>query len=79
MNLIISIICPKLVDAIGEDHIGYIFIVCGGLTCIGTIFLVCFMKETMGKTQQEIDALFYTDRNKNYKEKNLVKNMMNTD
>ena len=50
MNLIISIICPKLVAAIGKEHIGYIFIACGGLTCIGTLFLVVFMKETMGKT-----------------------------
>ena len=68
MNLIISIICPKLVDAIGEDHIGYIFIACGGLTLLGTLFLVFYMKETMGKTQQEIEEMFYTERNKNYKE-----------
>jgi len=51
MNLIISIICPPLVSAIGDDNIGYIFISTGGLTLIGTIFLVVYMKETMGKTQ----------------------------
>jgi len=79
MNLIISIITPTVVDAIGEEHIGYIFIICGGLTFIGTLFLVVYMKETMGKTPQEIEGLFYTERNKDFKTKKMENNLLNTD
>ena len=48
VNLIISIICPPLVKAIGDDNIGWIFIICGGITFLATIFIFFFMKETKG-------------------------------
>lgn len=74
MNLVISLVCPPLVDAIGSDNIGYIFITTGVLTFFGTVFIQIYMKETMGKTKQEIEDMFYTERNKNYKTKKLEEN-----
>jgi Na+/melibiose symporter-like transporter len=52
MNLIISIITPPLIDHIGKDNIGYIFVAVGGLTTLGTIFIFFFMLETRGKSPQ---------------------------
>jgi SP family galactose:H+ symporter-like MFS transporter len=52
MNLVISIITPGLVKAIGNDNIGMIFIAVGGLTTLGTIFIFFFMLETRGKSPQ---------------------------
>jgi len=48
VNLVISIAIPYVVQAIGDDNIGYIFITVGGLTVLGTLFMACFMKETRG-------------------------------
>ena len=50
MNLVISIITPGLVKAIGDENIGFIFISVGGLTVLGTIFIFFFMQETRGKS-----------------------------
>ena len=50
VNLGISIGTPPLIDAIGDENIGYIFIGCGALTFLGTIFIGIFMQETRGKT-----------------------------
>jgi SP family sugar:H+ symporter-like MFS transporter len=50
MNLVISIITPGLISAIGENNIGYIFISVGVLTTFGTIFVFFFMLETRGKS-----------------------------
>jgi len=58
INLIISAITPPLIDAIGEDKIGYIFITVGLLTVLGSLFIAIFMKETKGKTKAEIEQLF---------------------
>jgi hypothetical protein len=41
--------------------IGYIFLFLGISTIFGTLFIIFFMEETMGKTQEEIDALFYKE------------------
>ena len=67
MNLIISLVAPWLVGKLGSANVGWIFIVCGGLTLLGTLFIVAYMKETAGKTKQEIEALFYTENNKEFK------------
>ena len=58
INFVIGISIPHIVDAIGNDNIGYIFIVFGALVTVGYFFLWACMKETKGKTQQEIDMLF---------------------
>mmetsp|Transcript_4745 Transcript_4745/g.8115 ORF Transcript_4745/g.8115 Transcript_4745/m.8115 type:complete len:357 (-) Transcript_4745:224-1294(-) len=58
VNLAISLITPSLINAIGTDNIGYIFIVMGCLTFLGATFMVKFMKETKGKSKAEIAQLF---------------------
>ena len=58
VNLVISIITPSLINAIGSDNVGWIFIVMGGFTVLGTVFMFFFMLETRNKTSQEIKAMF---------------------
>jgi hypothetical protein len=58
VNLVISLITPSLIDKIGEDNIGYIFMTVGVLTLIGSIFMYSFMIETMGLSPQEIEEKF---------------------
>ena len=58
INLIVSIIVPGLVKSIGDANIGWIFIFVGGTTTLGTVFIASQMKETKGKTQPEIEAMF---------------------
>jgi hypothetical protein len=58
VNLVISLITPSLVDSIGSDNIGYIFIAVGGLTTLGTLFIARFMLETKGLSPQEIEDKF---------------------
>lgn len=48
VNLVISLVTPKLVSAIGDDNIGYIFIAVGCSTTLGTLFIYVFMLETKG-------------------------------
>lgn len=50
INLIISLITPSLIEGIGEENIGYIFVATGVFTFLGTLFIYFFMKETMGKS-----------------------------
>ena len=54
MNLGISWYVPVLIDAFGGDNkgAGWLFIGCGGLTALGTIFIIAYMKETKGKSPQ---------------------------
>ena len=61
INLIISAICPPLITAIGDDNVGWIFIVTGCITFMATIFIYFFMKETRGLTSKQIEELFYVD------------------
>lgn len=42
-------------------QIGWIFLMFGIFTIIGTLIIIIFMKETRGKTQEEIDKLFNGD------------------
>ena len=64
MNLGISWFVPSLIDTFGGDNIGagWLFIGCGGLTTIGTLFILAYMKETMGKSPQEIEEMFTVNR-----------------
>lgn len=55
MSLVISLAIPQLVK---HYSIGYIFLSFGIFTVLGTVFIGIFMKETMGKTQAEIDEMF---------------------
>jgi MFS family permease len=60
-NLIISACVPSIIDKLNEDgqnRTGYIFLFVGVLSTFGTIFMICFMKETRGKTPQQIEMLF---------------------
>mmetsp|Transcript_102 Transcript_102/g.198 ORF Transcript_102/g.198 Transcript_102/m.198 type:complete len:265 (-) Transcript_102:19-813(-) len=74
INLIISLVTPKLINKIGQDNIGYIFIVCGGFTVLGTLFMFFFMKETRGKTQAQIEEMFMRDGK--FSEKKFKKQLM---
>jgi MFS family permease len=58
VNLVISACIPGIITAIGDDNIGWIFIVMGILTAFGFIFIIFFMVETMGKTPQQIEEMF---------------------
>uniref|UniRef100_A0A7S3IZB7 Major facilitator superfamily (MFS) profile domain-containing protein n=1 Tax=Strombidium inclinatum TaxID=197538 RepID=A0A7S3IZB7_9SPIT len=58
MSLGISMVTPSLLRAIGDDNIGYIFIVMGGCTLVGSLFAIKFMKETRGKTKAQIEVMF---------------------
>ena len=77
MNLVISIITPGLVKAIGNDNIGMIFIAVGGLTTLGTIFIFFFMLETRGKSTQQIEEMFARD--KEYSKLNMQKKLVQDD
>ena len=46
-SLIISIVIPIMVKYVS---VGYIFLMFGLFTTIGSIYIAIFMKETMGKT-----------------------------
>lgn len=50
VNLVIAIGTPSLIDAVGDDNVGYIFIGLGAITFCGTLFVAAFMKETRNKT-----------------------------
>jgi len=52
VNLLISLITPNLINKIGEDNIGYIFVAVGCTTTLGTLFVYAFMLETKGLTPQ---------------------------
>lgn len=55
ISLLVSILIPLLIQKV---EIGYIFLAFSVFTVIGTFFIAFFMKETRGKTQAEIDAMF---------------------
>ena len=58
INLIISIITPYMASHLGSEDVGYIFVVSGLITAFGAVFIAAFMKETKGKTAQEIEEMF---------------------
>jgi hypothetical protein len=57
-SLIVSIITPWLVNSIGQENIGYIFLVMGVLSLTGLPVMLKFLKETRGKSRPEIDEMF---------------------
>lgn len=73
LSLVISIAIPLMIKVM---QIGYIFLIFGCFTIIGTLVIIVFMKETRGKTQEEIDNMFANDlkdeesENDDEKEKN---------
>jgi Na+/melibiose symporter-like transporter len=62
INLFISYFTPHIIDAIGEENIGYIFLFFSVMSIIGLLFIVFFMKETKGKTVQQIEDMFNMDQ-----------------
>lgn len=56
-----SAIVPSLIspdDAPNDEGIAYLFVGFGGLTVLGTVFVMCFMKETKGKSPAEIEQMY---------------------
>jgi MFS transporter, SP family, xylose:H+ symportor len=85
VNLGISAGTVPLLTAIGyydggddntESHtkIGYVFLGMGIMTTIGTLFIAAFMKETRGKTAQEIEEMFSS--NPDYSPMNMNKKIV---
>ena len=62
MNLLVSYFTKDLVDWVGDDRVGWLFIGAAGFTTIGTFIIAIFMKETKGKTPAQIEAMFYEDK-----------------
>jgi len=52
---------PLIIDSIGVDNIGYIFLVFGISTTLAALFSFCFMHETKGKTPEQIGKLFVNE------------------
>lgn len=59
ISLIVAIITPIITN---DESIGYIFLVMGGFTVLGTLFIIFFMKETKGKSAQEIEDMFTSEK-----------------
>lgn len=58
ISLLISIIIPLIIKKVSIGSIFTFFAFC---TFLGTLFVIFFMEETMGKSQAEIDAMFRSD------------------
>jgi len=76
VNLGISLGTVPVLTALGfyDEHperIGYVFYFMGGMTVIGTLFIAFFMKETRGKSAQEIEEMFIN--NSEYRELNMAR------
>ena len=58
--MLVAIILPFIVSAIGDEkhQYGFIWITCGSFSGIATIFICIFMRETKGKSLQQIRELF---------------------
>jgi len=79
VNLGISAGTVPLLNAIGYSDenstaIGYVFYGMGVMTCFGTLFIAFFMKETRGKTAQEIEEMFSS--NPEYTQMNITKKII---
>lgn len=57
--MIISLASNFLITKMG----GWVFISFGGISIVGVIFFIIFMKETKGLTQPQIDRLYRRDMN----------------
>ena len=57
-NLVITVAAPTIHQHLDYSQAGYIFIGAGCFMFIATIYTCIFMKETMNKTQVEIEAMF---------------------
>jgi SP family facilitated glucose transporter-like MFS transporter 8 len=58
VSLVISAIIPHIIEAIGQENIGWIFIFVGVMSVLGLIFQIIFMLETRGKTAIQIQEMF---------------------
>ena len=61
INLFISYFTPHIIDAIGQDNIGYIFLFFSLMSVFGLLFIIFFMQETKGKSVHEIEDMFNMD------------------
>lgn len=60
VTLVVSAITPSITTP--DSNIPYIFMTVGFLTICGAIFMTIFMKETKGKSQNEIADLYVVDK-----------------
>merc|ERR1712127_550244 len=56
VTLVVSAITPSITKP--DSNIPYIFFTVGILTILGALFMIVFMKETKGKSQNEIAELY---------------------
>ena len=69
MNCLIGGVVPYAIRAITDggahgERVGYIFVVCAGLSLLGLLFIMKYMKETSGLTRAQIEYMFSDDPNK---------------
>jgi len=57
-TLLFSFVTPTVVRLGGLSYVGYLFIICGGVTVGASIFILCFMKESRGKSLAERKNLY---------------------
>lgn len=63
MAVAVSALTPYMVYYLTDankhlNRIGYLFLLCGVLTTLGTVFLIYYMKETRGKSKSEIEEMY---------------------
>lgn len=78
MNCVIGGVVPYAIRAITDggahgERVGYIFVVCAGLSLCGLLFVMKYMKETRGLTKAQIEYMFSDDPNKDVLEEGLEK------
>ena len=63
LSLAVSIFTQKIVNGFtsnnaNPENLGYLFIILGTVSLIGTLFMSFYMKETRGLSQEEREKLF---------------------
>lgn len=76
MNCLIGGVVPYAIRAITDagahgERVGYIFVVCAGLSFFGLLFTTKYMQETRGLTKAQIAYLFSDDPNKDVLDEGL--------
>jgi len=69
MNCLIGGVVPYAIRALTDggkhgERVGYIFVVCAGLSTAGLLFVMKYMQETRGLTRAQIEYMFSDDPNK---------------
>jgi hypothetical protein len=70
VTLVVSAITPSITKP--DSNIPYIFFTVGILTILGALFMIVFMKETKGKSQNEIAELYVVDKELTQMKKKVI-------